>query len=164
MRKTDHPLFCATFAVLLLAAGALSLFQAWRMPVPHVLRLKPGEDLYRALQAYAESNGIEAASIVTGLGSLTDASLRLANESETSQWHGHFEIVSLSGMVSKKHTHIHMAISDGDGKTVGGHVKDGNLIYTTAEITLLEYRHVKFIKEKCSLSGYDELVVKKQMP
>ncbi len=164
MKAIKRSIVLIIVSVLILATAALTLFMACRAPVPHVLRLKPGQDLFNALQAYVEGRGIEAASIVSGIGSLTEVGLRYANNTATTRLKGHFEIVSLSGMVSKKHTHIHMAVSDGDGRTYGGHVKEGNLIYTTGEITLLEYPRLKFLKEKCGLSGYDELAVKKRFP
>ena len=149
--------------MVLMCAGVITaLFLAYRAPVPHVLRLKPGEDIQAALQSFVDTNNIKAASIVTGIGSLTDVGLRYANKEDTTRLKGHFEIVSLSGMVSRNHTHIHLAVSDGEGRTYGGHVKEGNLIYTTGEITLLEYPLLNFIEEKCRLSGYDELSVKKR--
>ena len=64
--------------------------------------------------------------------------MRLANTLEILEKEGHFEIVSLVGTIAKEFSHIHMSVSDNKGFMYGGHLVEGNLIYTTAEITLLE--------------------------
>ncbi|MBK7450147.1 MAG: DUF296 domain-containing protein [Anaerolineales bacterium] len=59
--------------------------------------------------------------------------------------------------------HIHVAISDGDGVTIGGHLVSGCKIYTTAEIVLLELEDVVYKRELFENdSGYEELVVCKK--
>lgn len=45
----------------------------------HALRLRPGDDLRSALLAYVAQHGIEAGAVLTCVGSLTVATLRLAN-------------------------------------------------------------------------------------
>lgn len=136
------------------------LFFAMQRPLVHVIRLTPGEDLRVALQSYVDVKGIHAASIVSAVGSLTETQIRYANMEESSSMKGHFEIVSLSGIVSAKHTHLHIAVSDSTGKTIGGHLSNGNKIYTTAEIVLMEYPQYLFSRELCPLSGYQELSIK----
>ena len=76
---------------------------------------------------------------------------------------GHFEIVSMTGTVSIHGSHLHIAISDGDGVTVGGHLVSGCKIYTTAEIVILELDDVVYKRELFENdSGYEELVVYKK--
>ncbi len=126
----------------------------------HAIRLLPGQDLKLELDKFVESKQIKAASIVSAVGSLTDVALRFANQSDVSKMKGHFELVSLSGILSSVGgSHIHMAVSDGSGKTLGGHVKEGNIIYTTMELVLIEYPRMVFKREKCPQSGYHELKV-----
>jgi uncharacterized protein len=108
-----------------------------------VLRLSPGEDLRDSITRYARVKGIKAASIVTCVGSLTTTNIRYANDENGSSLTGHFEIVSLTGQVDFQtldsgNGHIHISVSDEVGTTIGGHLLSGNLIYTTAEITLVE--------------------------
>eukprot|EP01034_Spumella_vulgaris_P021611 gene21611-27650_t len=58
--------------------------------------------------------------------------------------------------------HVHMSFSDEKGVTTGGHVLSGNIIYTTAEITLLELKHARYdrvLDDKEGGSGYYELQV-----
>jgi len=43
---------------------------------------------------------------------------------------------------------------------IGGHIMGNMKVYTTAEIMLGECPDLTFQREPCSLSGYDELVVK----
>ncbi len=86
-----------------------------------------------------EQHKIKSGWIVTCVGSVTQASLRMANANFKKVWNGHFEIVSLVGTLSpKKGSHLHMSISDAEGNCFGGHLLEGNLIYTTAEIVIQE--------------------------
>ncbi len=54
----------------------------------HVIRGKPKEDLRLLIEATARRLGLRAAYIITCVGSLTNASLRLANASESVQVRG----------------------------------------------------------------------------
>lgn len=126
----------------------------------YTFRLKPGQDLFSEIELFAHAHKIEAGCILCSVGSLTRAALRLANREEASDFAGHFEIVSLTGTVSTHGSHIHMAISDGEGKTLGGHLLAGCVIYTTAEIVLAAFDDVVYRRELIEDdSGYEELVV-----
>jgi uncharacterized protein len=129
----------------------------------YALRLRPNQDLKQELVAFAKANKIEAGYIVTCVGSLQKATLRLANQPNTTTWDDKFEIVSLVGTLSASNgVHLHAAISDGTGKTIGGHLSDGNLIYTTAEIVVGEVLDVKFTRKLDSLTTYNELFIEKK--
>ncbi|PWH15025.1 MAG: DUF296 domain-containing protein [Anaerolineae bacterium] len=126
----------------------------------HTFRLLPNQDLYDQIQQFVNTHNIQAGVILSAVGSLTHATLRLANRSHYSEFPGPFEIVSMTGTVSVHGSHLHLAISDGEGKTIGGHLVGGCKIYTTAEIVIGELEQVVYRREPCALSGYDELVVK----
>lgn len=127
----------------------------------HVLRLAPGEDLAGALDAYARAHQLEAAVILTCVGSLSTASLRFADRPETTQIEGKWEIVSLVGTLSASGgSHLHLAIADGQGATRGGHLMPGSKIYTTAEIALAELSALRFTREIDPTYGYHELVAR----
>ena len=128
----------------------------------HVFRLKPGQDLLEEIKNWAKSNHIKAASILTVVGSLKKVSLRYANQSKAETKEGHFEIVSLTGMVSEDSVHLHASVALPNGETIGGHLMGENLIYTTAEIALGEFEDLTFAREKDDTFGYQELVVKKK--
>lgn len=126
----------------------------------HTFRLLPNQDLFAEIQQFVTTQDIQAGVILSAVGSLTHATLRLANRSTYSEFAGPFEIVAMTGTVSIHGSHLHVAIADGDGKTLGGHLVNGCTIYTTAEIVILELEDVIYVCEPCSLSGYDELVVR----
>ena len=129
----------------------------------HTFRLKPQQDLFDSIQDCVNAHNIEAGCILSAVGSLTHATLRLANRDFYTEYDGHFEIVSITGTVSVHGSHIHVAISDGDGATVGGHLVSGCKIYTTAEIVILELDDVVYKRELYENdSGYEELVVYKK--
>jgi predicted DNA-binding protein with PD1-like motif len=122
-------------------------------------RLKPGKDLFNEIEAVVVEQNIEAGCVLSAVGSLTHAMLRLANRDYYSEYDGHFEIVSMTGTVSVHGSHLHISISDGDGKTIGGHLVPGCEIYTTAEMVLGIFENVVYKREFAEDSGYEELVV-----
>ena len=129
----------------------------------HTFRLKPQQDLFDSIEDFVKLNNIEAGCVLSSVGSLTHATLRLAHRGYYNEYDGHFEIVSMTGTVSIHGSHIHVAISDGDGATIGGHLVSGCKIYTTAEIVLLELEDVVYKRELFENdSGYEELVVYKK--
>jgi len=125
----------------------------------YTFRLKPGHDLFDSIEAFAHEKGIRAGCVLSGVGSLTHVTLRLANREFLTEYEGFFEIVSITGLVSIHGSHLHLSFSDGDGKTVGGHLVAGSKIYTTAEIVILAFEDVIYKREFAEDSGYDELVV-----
>jgi uncharacterized protein len=125
----------------------------------YTFRLKSGQDLFDSIEAFVKARHIEAGCILSGVGSLTHATLRLANREFLSEYDGHFEIVSVTGTVSIHGSHLHISISDGDGKTIGGHFESGCKIYTTAEIVIAAFNDVIYKREFAEDSGYDELTV-----
>ena len=105
---------------------------------------------------------ISAGAVLTCVGSLTDVTLRLANQEGPSVWKGHFEIVSLVGTLSLNGSHIHLSVSDSTGRTIGGHLLDGCTIYTTAELIIGVMPELIYAREPDPTFGYKELVVRKK--
>lgn len=128
----------------------------------HTFRLKPGQDLFDEIETFVHEKHIEAGCILSAVGSLTHVTLRLANRDHYNEYDGHFEIVSMTGTVSVHGSHLHIAISDGDGVTTGGHLVSGCKIYTTAEMALAVFEDVVYKREFAVDSGYEELVVYKK--
>jgi predicted DNA-binding protein with PD1-like motif len=124
------------------------------------LRLKPHEDLKAQLISFAEKNDWKAACIVTCVGSLEQFHLRYANQEKGEIRKGHFEIISLTGTFSNTSSHLHISVSDTTGATIGGHLLDRNLIYTTAEIVIAEQTDLEFVREQDATYGYNELVIR----
>ncbi|HEY9738403.1 MAG TPA: PPC domain-containing DNA-binding protein [Trichocoleus sp.] len=123
----------------------------------HPLRLGPGQDLKQALSDHAQQQSIQAGAIVTAVGSLQQAALRFAAQAEATVLQGPFELVSLVGTLSVYGLHLHCAIADSTGRTAGGHVMPGCLIYTTAEIVMAEVPEVVFQRRLDAQTGYREL-------
>jgi len=127
----------------------------------HAFRLKPGADLKKEIQSYVKTTNIQAGWIICGVGSLSGYNIRFANQPDGSMGSGHFEIVSLTGTVSVHGLHIHISISDSTGKTIGGHLLDGNFIYTTAEIIIQQSGDFVFNRDSDGSTPWQELQVKK---
>jgi predicted DNA-binding protein with PD1-like motif len=125
----------------------------------YTFRLKPGQDLFEEIEKFTAQHGILAGCVLCAVGSLTHATLRLANRNEYNHYEGFFEIVSLTGTLSIHGAHIHISIADGEGRTIGGHLVAGCKIYTTAELVLAVFTDIVYKRELCPLSGYEELVV-----
>lgn len=132
------------------------------MTKTHAFRLKPGTDLKKSIQAFVQAHDIKAGWIACGVGSLTHYNIRFANQPVGSRGSGHFEMVSLTGTVSVNGSHIHLSVSDSTGKTIGGHLLDENLVYTTAEIVIGESDDFVFTREKDGSTEWEELQVKKK--
>jgi uncharacterized protein len=125
----------------------------------YTFRLKSVQDLFDSIESVVREKQIEAGCVLSGIGSLRHFTVRLADHDTPTQYEGHFEIVSLAGLVSIHGTHLHISVSDGEGRTIGGHLVSGCEIYTTAEIVLAKFSDVIYKREFAQDSGYDELVV-----
>lgn len=125
----------------------------------HVFRLHPGQMLREEIDGYVKENHIQAGVILTCVGNLTKAVLRMANAKIVKSWEGSFEIVSLVGTVEAGNSHLHLCISDDTGATFGGHVKNGCVVGVTAEVAIGEIDNIIFTRVYDKESGYEELVV-----
>lgn len=125
----------------------------------HALRLTSGQDLTATLKDWTATNQIRAAAIVTCVGSVSQAHLRLANRDSGSRFHQKMEIVALSGTLSPDGPHLHISLADGDGRTIGGHMLEGCLVHTTAEVVICALDGLAFRRELDENTGYRELVI-----
>lgn len=148
------------FSFLIIAFITLHSCQS-TMVKTHAVRLKPGADLRKEIEDYVKKNNIKAGWIATCAGSLTTYNIRFANQPDGVKDSGHFEIVSLTGTASVNGSHLHISISDSTGRTIGGHLLDSNIVYTTAEIILQEDDSFVFTREKDGTTPWEELQIKK---
>lgn len=129
----------------------------------HSLRLKPGQDLRRALVDYARRKGIRAGSIVTCAGSLASFTLRMAGSRPDKQnvrrYDDSHEIVSLTGTITGDSCHLHIALSDRKGAVVGGHLREGSSVDTTAEVVIAEHEGVVYKRSFDEQTGFEELEI-----
>jgi len=126
-----------------------------------VLRLRPGTDLRGSIEEFAAARTLAAGFIVSAVGSLSRASLRYAGKNEAALIVRPLEIVSLSGTLSPQGCHLHASVSDDAGNVLGGHVLEGCVVRTTAEIVVGIPADLRFSREIDPETGYRELVVQK---
>ncbi len=125
----------------------------------HAIRLKPYDDLKMELDKFTRSNKLTSGFIITCVGSLLEATIRLANQKVSRNLKDKFEIVSLVGTLSQDGLHLHIALSNSEGKMIGGHLEEGCFIYTTAEIVIGDSDQMRFTRVIDNQTGYDELVI-----
>ena len=119
----------------------------------HAFRLLPGQDLRRETMHYVAEHDLQAAFILTCVGSLSTAALRLATHRDITLYEGEFEIIALVGTLGPDGVHLHLSISDDEGAMTGGHLKDGSLIRTTAEVVIGEAPHLVFRRAHDDATG-----------
>ncbi|CAM8649459.1 COG1661 Predicted DNA-binding protein with PD1-like DNA-binding motif [Comamonadaceae bacterium] len=131
---------------------------------PFPVRLTPGQDLRAAVEAAVLAQNCRAAFVLSGIGSLSTAGIRLAGAAQPTRLTESMEILTLSGTVAasgdKTGSHMHMAISTATGQVLGGHVAPGCIVLTTAEVLLALLPDWQFTREPDPLTGYDELVIR----
>lgn len=123
------------------------------------LRLKPDQDLRQSLKTFAKEQNLKAGFILTAIGSLKHAKIRFANQSVSTVLNDKFEIISLNGTLATTGIHLHIAIADKEGKILAGHLDDGCIIYTTAEIVIGASEEFSFIRTIDKQTGYKELEI-----
>lgn len=137
----------------------------------HPIRLRPGDDLVSSLENAASiamsTSNTSSAFVLTTVGSVDKITLRMANACQTNgestneirEWNERMEIVSLTGTFSSSGKHLHMSLSDAQGRVIGGHLVSGR-IFTTLECVLGTIQNVTFTREIDESTGYRELVIK----
>jgi uncharacterized protein len=126
----------------------------------YAFRLKPGQDLRMEIDNFVREKYIHAGAILTCVGNLKKAVIRMADETIIKTYEGTFEIVSLTGTCEVGNSHLHISISDKDGNVYGGHLKMGSVIGITAEIVIGELEGVEFSRKFDNETGFEELNVK----
>lgn len=127
----------------------------------HAIRLVKGDDLKLSLEKYVEENNIKAGVIVSCVGCLYETVIRDAGGIKAVTIKEKVEIVSVTGTLSMDGCHIHISVSDEKLNTYGGHLKDGCLVNTMAEIVIIELDSYSFDRKMDDSTGYKELVVTK---
>ncbi len=124
-----------------------------------VFRLKRGDDLKKSIVEFSKLNNIEAGCIVTVVGSVNEIRIRKADGVSEYFETKDFEIVSLTGTISKDGAHLHIALSDKRLQTIGGHLLEGTIVNTTAEVVLMKFDKYEMTRKYDPNTGYKELEV-----
>ena len=134
----------------------------------HAFRLPPGADLKAELARFAEAHSLRAGCILSCVGSLSRARLRMPGGPGEAEAHRTFEepmeIVSLTGTISPDGLHVHISLARRDGVCVGGHLVGGCIVHTTAELVIGELPDVEFRRAPDAATGYAELTAAPRQP
>ena len=116
------------------------------------------------MEKLVQAMNLSAATVISGVGSLSEARLRMAGAGVEKQdirtLEGPFEIVSLTGNLGQNRTHLHMAVSDKEGDVIGGHVKGGCTVDVTVELVLAVEDGLRFVEELDPNTGFGELSIR----
>ena len=127
------------------------------------IRLTKGTDLKEAIASLCLENGINTAIVLSAVGCVDKAKIRLAKAINYLEVEEDFEIVSLNGTVSNGIPHLHISLADEIGNVVGGHLCNGTIVNTTVELVLgvlEEYESRRIYDES---TGYDEITFRKKV-
>ncbi len=128
----------------------------------HTFRLRPGQELRSEIEKYCASHNLQSVSVVTCVAGVKDARLRMAGATPTKQdvrhFEGEYEVVSLVGTVAGFKPHLHISMSDIEGRVFGGHLRAAIVVWT-AEITLMNDSSVHFKRELDTETGFKDLVI-----
>lgn len=97
--------------------------------------------------------------MLTGVGSLSRARIRFAERENAGYLNGPLELITLSGTVSQDGLHLHLSVSDAEGRMSAGHLMDECIIRTTAEVVFGIFPDWQFSRKHDPGTGYSELSV-----
>ncbi len=107
-----------------------------------VARIDKGEEILGCVERIAEKEKILLAQVqaIGAVGSLTVGVFRTAEKKyEANSFQGDFEIVSLSGTISRMdgqvYCHLHMSAGNGQGQVFGGHLNRA-VVSATCEMVI----------------------------
>ncbi len=122
-------------------------------------RLQSGQFLKEEIEARAKD--IEAGVLLSIVGALENANLRMAgatpNQQDVRSFDGPFEIVSGTGTISRDGCHLHISASDKEGKVIGGHLKNGCQVGTTVEVVIGILENISYKRAFDQGTGFKEL-------
>jgi predicted DNA-binding protein with PD1-like motif len=127
------------------------------------LRLPPACDLRREIELAVSALPEQSGFVLSGIGSLTQASLRFAAAESSTLLVEPLEILSLAGSVTPEGAHLHASVSTASGRVLGGHLSYGCLVRTTAEVLIAVLPEWRLSRQHDSASGYTELAIARRL-
>ena len=109
----------------------------------HVVRVDPGEDVLKSVEAFLRAAGVTQAVVAGGYGTLAASHLhwvahnRIPTDNVFRRDDGGIEILSMNGLVVAGAPHIHVTLSTPEG-AYGGHLEEGCVAYVLCEVVLVE--------------------------
>jgi uncharacterized protein len=129
----------------------------------NALRLVPGSDLRIYLRDWAIAEQLQAGFMLSAIGSLSQASIRFADQTESQILLEPLEILSLAGTISLYGMHLHILVADDKGRCYGGHLQPGCLIRTTAEVVIGSTPDLIFRRAIAAETGFLELEIEEKL-
>lgn len=123
----------------------MKIAKAFQADTIYMGRLEKGADIIQSLETFCAENRIQAA-WVNLIGALDRATISYYDQEKKQYFHrplqGEYEIVSCTGNVSlkdgKPFAHLHIALSDTEFQTWGGHLWPGTVSVFAAEFVLFK--------------------------
>lgn len=124
-----------------------------------IVRLPTDGDLLKSIEEFAEKVGVKAG-VLWVVGAVKKAVVKYYSQEEKKYLKISLdlplEILSCTGNISrfkgKTIAHIHLVFGDKEGKTFGGHLDEGTIIFS-AEMFLLEVKDVVLEREYDKVTG-----------
>ncbi len=127
------------------------------------VRLKEGQFFREEIERIVKEKDIRAGVILSAVGGIKNAALRVpkldSGEHIVKQIDGPFELVSCMGTLSPDGCHIHISVSDRDGRCFGGHLKEGCAVFCTIELVIGVIEGVTYRRRMDVETGFEELNV-----
>ncbi len=127
----------------------------------HIFRLHRGDDLKKSIVSYCKENNISSGVVTCCVGCCSSIRFRCAGAEDFYEDDEDYEVVSITGTISKDGVHIHISFADINGNVVGGHLSEGCIVNTTCEVGIMEVTNYKLSREYDEETCYKELVVEK---
>lgn len=118
-------------------------------------RLHRADDLKQSIVSHLGEN--DTAVVLSAVGCLSKVRIRLAKAEEQLERNEDYEIISLTGTISKGKAHLHIGLSDDKGMCIGGHLLDGSIVNTTCEVVLGILEEYDSSRQYDENTGYDEI-------
>lgn len=128
----------------------------------YCVRLHRGDDLFESICAVCAREHIKAGIVLSAVGCVSHARIRDASGVNIRQVDERAEIVSLTGTVSEKRCHLHIALCKEDLSAIGGHLTNGCIINTTCELVLGILDDYIYDTEFDPATGYNEIIFKEK--
>ncbi|HBR30335.1 MAG TPA: DUF296 domain-containing protein [Firmicutes bacterium] len=128
-----------------------------------VINLERGEKLLESIRNHLKEIGVENAILLSAIGSLQKVhfhrvlSLDEKPEDEFLVLEKPFEISAMQGIVASGEPHFHMVFSDLEN-TYSGHLEDETEVLYLVEITLVEIKDLRLVRNKDTKNTYIKLL------
>ena len=116
------------------------------MIYPKVFKLETGRDLLISLQEMAIKEN-KAGYILSVVGNLSTARIQCPGKKQSTLIKNTLEIISLNGTIDPNSCHLHISFSDGNCNVWAGHLKEGTIILSAADM-LIGFLEENLIKKE----------------